>query len=397
MTNLPAPSFVLDHSTGEVTLYGNVAWDWLWSPENAVSTGKTSLYALQMAWAGSIFDPTFSWPDFQDPDNFPFAILDVPITVVVQDLNLTIEYVKGDDLTVLAAQYSEDDPINAVMGPFAQSFFFEQGTVESSYALGLQFDPNGTELQSVTIQLDVSTWLAEQNYNQAPYTDTYVGFHATLGTDLVDVFGTEYIAPASAGADWLHFGDLSAMVIAHGAQGDDTVTGGRGNDTLSGGRGDDQVFGQSGDDSLRGGLGSDTIKGGLGNDELFGNRGDDVMRGGPGNDSLSGGVGDDTVDGGAGNDILLGGAGKDILRDGHGSDVMSGGWGEDEFVLVADGEFDEIVDFKVDSDVINVNAWEGASSFNLLTINHFLGGAEVQYGSETVLVWYDDTVGASTQ
>lgn len=64
---------------------------------------------------------------------------------------------------------------------------------------------------------------------------------------------------------------------------------------------------------------------------------------------------------------LVGTDGADRIYDGAGSDELQGGAGADIFVFAADGEFDEIRDFQVGEDLIDVSAW-GASSFADLTL-----------------------------
>lgn len=60
------------------------------------------------------------------------------------------------------------------------------------------------------------------------------------------------------------------MLIAHGANGDDTLYGGRGDDTLYGGAGRDRQEGGAGDDLIFDGPGDGNSLGGEGNDTIDG-------------------------------------------------------------------------------------------------------------------------------
>ena len=110
------------------------------------------------------------------------------------------------------------------------------------------------------------------------------------------------------------------VLIIHGDDGNDTLTGTERDDRIFGDAGDDLVIGFSGNDEIHGGAGNDRLDGGYGTDRVFGDDGDDVLFGGPGADRLFGGVGNDdfmnnestperaaasardTLDGGGGND-----------------------------------------------------------------------------------------------
>ena len=129
------------------------------------------------------------------------------------------------------------------------------------------------------------------------------------------------------GNDLLHGGDDDDRMF--GELGLDQLFGEGGNDVLFGGRGADSLFGGEGDDALTGGNSNDALDGGAGADELFGGNGGDVLDGGDGDDALNGGNGSDTLDGGAGNDVLTGGNGSDVLQGGAGDDALSGNNGTD--------------------------------------------------------------------
>ena len=139
-------------------------------------------------------------------------------------------------------------------------------------------------------------------------------------------------------------GDTSTNTVWAGS-GHDSVSGGLGNDTLGGGSGDDQVEGGSGSDTLYGSAGDDTLAGDAGNDTLFGGADADDVAGGGGDDLLFGGGGNDTVSGGDGSDTLWAGAGDDMLM---------GGAGADTFVFGAVSGNDQITDFGLSEDILDL-------------------------------------------
>ncbi len=95
--------------------------------------------------------------------------------------------------------------------------------------------------------------------------------------------------------------------------------------------------------------GNFTYNGFNGNDTIQGDQhavGDaDTINGGNGNDHLSGGSGDDVFSGGRGNDVLNGGAGNDVL---------TGGLGNDTFQFAFASGTDQITDFNVNNDYIQL-------------------------------------------
>ncbi len=167
-----------------------------------------------------------------------------------------------------------------------------------------------------------------------------------------------------------NIGDLgdSGNDVLFGNFGDDTVLGGGwddglvadngrfdlgeeivtdiGDNTLWAGDGHDLIIGAAGNDRLGGGRGNDTLRGEAGNDRIFGGGGTDTLNGGDGNDLIFNGAGDDNVDGGAGNDTLWGGPG---------SDTLAGGVGEDRFIFTATTGADQVSDFSVEDDILDLS------------------------------------------
>lgn len=213
-----------------------------------------------------------------------------------------------------------------------------------------------------------------------------------------------------AGGDTL-YGDAFSIDVSDSAivaGGNDRLSGGKGNDTLYGdgynclrGRGgDDWLDGGAGDDILSGDAfslgdffvgGNDRLQGGEGHDKLYGDGldqgvvesgigGDDHLYGGSGNDFLVGDVlfsrggsgGNDLLDGGKGDDVLYGDAevgvdtagGDDLLIGGAGNDQLWGDGrltaafavetGADQFLFARNSGRDEIFDFELDKDIIQI-------------------------------------------
>lgn len=80
-------------------------------------------------------------------------------------------------------------------------------------------------------------------------------------------------------------------------------------------------------------------------DVLIGNEGANTLRGFDGNDELFGKAGDDS---------LVGDAGADILDGGEGNDRLIGGEGNDVFIVGKSRDGDEILDFEIGVDIIEL-------------------------------------------
>ncbi|WEX78872.1 calcium-binding protein [Sinorhizobium numidicum] len=180
----------------------------------------------------------------------------------------------------------------------------------------------------------------------------------------------------------------------------ESISGRGGNDWLDGGAGDDILVGDAfifgdfvvgGDDRLEGGQGKDRLYGdGLTEGVLdSGTGGNDQLYGGSGNDFLVGDVlsarfgsgGNDLLDGGSGDDLLYGDAesgvetagGDDVVIGGRGNDQLWGDGGltssfvvqtgADRFLFAQHSGRDDIFDFEIDKDVIQVSLDYGYSNF----------------------------------
>jgi Ca2+-binding RTX toxin-like protein len=213
-----------------------------------------------------------------------------------------------------------------------------------------------------------------------------------------------------------------------GAQGEDTLVGGDGADTLDGGYGQDLLNGGEGDDlllgddeadTISGGAGNDTLDGGAGADRLVGGVGDDIYRVNDGGDVVveAAGGGIDTVilegaefklsahvenlvmqgpvatraygndlanriTGNDGGNILEGGRGDDTLEGGGGWDWLVGGEGADVFVFGVGFGSDDVRDFEVGVDRVQIA--DGLGAFTLAhvgadTVLTFADGSEITF------------------
>lgn len=82
----------------------------------------------------------------------------------------------------------------------------------------------------------------------------------------------------------------------------------------------------------------------------------DTLTGTAANEQLQGGAGNDTLNGGAGNDILIGGTGVDKLTGGAGADVFRYTSKLDSYRTSSTSVSDQILDFDVSADKIDVSA-----------------------------------------
>lgn len=112
-----------------------------------------------------------------------------------------------------------------------------------------------------------------------------------------------------------------------------------------------------------------------------------MQTGTAGNDVLTGGNNADLLVGNEGADTLSGGAGEDVLMDGPGQDWLTGGAGADIFVLAADGTRDDILDFNIAEDRIDLSGWGRIYDTSALTWSERSVGAVVTYGDEVLIIY----------
>ena len=168
--------------------------------------------------------------------------------------------------------------------------------------------------------------------------------------------------------------------IIKGKAGNDLLIGNGGNDTLTAGWGNDRINGGAGNDSIDAGKGNDIVMGGTGADKVNAGAGNDIVNAGSGNDTVNGGIGDDTIVGGAGGDTLIGATGDDVIDGGIGSDILTGGLGADIFKLTSKIGVDNITDFSVGQDVIQLEN----SVFSSLGINGILSKGKFKIGAKAL-------------
>jgi Ca2+-binding RTX toxin-like protein len=230
----------------------------------------------------------------------------------------------------------------------------------------------------------------------------------------------------------------------YGENGSDTITGGNGHDFLYGGNDNDILIGGAGNDRLFGGADEDTASyasttgrvsidlklttaqntvsagddlldsienliGSNYNDKLIGNSEDNELSGGLGADKLYGGDGNDLLSGGDNNDFLAGNNGDDTLVGGDGSDTLKGGAGNDIFLLDSLDGVDDILDFDISEDILQLDQtiFTGLSetadqldasdflSSSTLDFNTVLSGATILYETNTGSIYYDSDGGTA--
>lgn len=120
---------------------------------------------------------------------------------------------------------------------------------------------------------------------------------------------------------------------------------------------------------------------------INGTPGNDTLTGTTGNDQLFGGAGNDTLNGGDGNDVLIGGAGADKLTGGAGADVFRFTSTQDSYRTATTSASDQILDFDVAADKIDVSAL-GYSGLG----NGLNGTLQVTYNASNNRTYVKDSV-----
>ncbi|MBY6167303.1 hypothetical protein KUW14_15725 [Pseudooceanicola nitratireducens] len=115
-----------------------------------------------------------------------------------------------------------------------------------------------------------------------------------------------------------------------------------------------------------------TLVGSATADTLTGDNADDLIWGADGNDSLSGSGGDDLIAGGAGLDRLSGGAGADV------------------FLFSNDLERDEVLDFELGIDRLDLSDWGRIYDASSLSIQEQSDGAIISYNHLSLRLFSDD-------
>ncbi|MEM7212484.1 MAG: ExeM/NucH family extracellular endonuclease [Pseudomonadota bacterium] len=228
-------------------------------------------------------------------------------------------------------------------------------------------------------------------------TVSFAGGSITInGVNVVDLSAADFIEPAGApsvpvvsGTD----GDdnislLSGPVEIRGLGGNDLLRAFSGDVTLVGGEGDDRMYVYDADTVMieNAGEGTDTVYTRvsitLGDNIEIGatNNGDAIdITGNASDNRLTGNDNSNVLSGLAGVDRIVAGGGNDTVDGGTGVDFLEGGAGADVFLFeIGDGR-DEILDFALDVDVIDLSGT--GFVFGDLSITDVAGGALVDYSN----------------
>lgn len=95
-------------------------------------------------------------------------------------------------------------------------------------------------------------------------------------------------------------------------------------------------------------------------------------------------LGAETLEGLGGDDNLSGGAGVDVIDGGEANDGLTGGADTDIFVFEASHGNDTITDFEDGTDIIDLSALDGVTSFDDLTITASGNDAVINTGQGTI-------------
>ncbi|WP_407493675.1 calcium-binding protein [Pseudooceanicola sp. MF1-13] len=101
-------------------------------------------------------------------------------------------------------------------------------------------------------------------------------------------------------------------------------------------------------------------------------------------EALTGGAQNDLIWGNGGNDTLSGGDGDDVLSGGDGRDILTGGAGADTFIFDRDFMRDEVRDFELGVDRLDVSDWGRIYDASSLTVQERYDGAILQYQDQSL-------------
>ncbi len=259
--------------------------------------------------------------------------------------------------------------------------------------------------------------------------------NGTSGDDIILGEGGDDTILGRGGDDFLDGGDDKDTLYGH--EGNDYLYGQGADDILDGGKGDDLLSGGLGNDIMTGGEGADTFAitenaGDVdvvtdfkkGEDKIdlksFGNQfvnfkqmqyfgtsfstlgADAALVFAGGQQLVINGVDHSSLEesdflfnlraisGTAGtelNEIIVGTDGGDTISGGLGFDIMTGGAGADTFIIGKDvGHIDQITDFNVDEDVIDLTAFTDNSSIHQFTVTQRGDDVTVSFGDRQHLI-----------
>ena len=366
----------------------------------------------------AFLDATFTWAELAASlQNIePIAVVDaVTVTegeTVELDVRANDSDANGDALTVVALNGRSFGPNSTLFtGPGLDLSIRMTANGALSFTAA---DPFGSDLlpgqiATVTLTYTVSDGLG--GFDDATITVTVVGAPA----------GPDGIVTGSAGNDTMNgaFVDTDGDRINGSGQtidardGNDRVFDGAGNDIVLGGNGNDQFHAGAGDDTFFGGAGSDRVYAGAGADHFDGGGGTsdwafftrsstgltvdmtDVTNSTgiaagdtfAGVERLTGSAHGDRLVASATVTHLYGGAGDDVIVDAAGRQSLWGNAGADTFRLLAgDGQRDEIFDFDVAADVLDLSAWGATAIADLAVTAHSNGSLSLALGSDSLLL-----------
>ena len=239
-------------------------------------------------------------------------------------------------------------------------------------------------------------------YNFAVNTHPIMCIFDSSGDDTLDLSGDAHndLISLKAGSFSNVMGLTNNLSIAYsalienatGGSGDDTIIGNAANNKLLGGAGNDIITGGAGADYMDGGTGINTLNYATSVAGVNVNLSAHTANGGDATGDtffnfqnlVGSATGNNTLIGDAAANALLGGAGNDFLRGLGGNDKLTGGAGIDTFVFISgDSGLDEVTDFAVGVDHIELSKTFAASFTNL----HFTAS-----GANTVLALGSEVV-----
>ncbi|WP_374798477.1 hypothetical protein [Aerosakkonema funiforme] len=153
--------------------------------------------------------------------------------------------------------------------------------------------------------------------------------------------------------------DIGYQIAGFQTQGETLPIATEGDDQIIGTVLGDIINGLGGADRIFANAGNDTVLGLTGDDFIDGKENDDILFGNQNNDNIFGGQGNDIIYGGRNEDYLSGDDGNDILSGDRGNDQLFGGAGRDTFVFRAESGADQINDFVLADDVIQIGVGLG--------------------------------------
>ncbi|MEC9310640.1 MAG: hypothetical protein VYA97_02675 [Pseudomonadota bacterium] len=114
---------------------------------------------------------------------------------------------------------------------------------------------------------------------------------------------------------------------------------------------------------------------------MMGSAASDILTGSSADDLIWGDAGADTIDGGDGDDLIFGGAGLDRLSGGDGADV---------FLFSNDLERDEVLDFQMGLDRLDISAWGRIYDASSLAVSERSDGAVISYNQLSLRLFSED-------